>query len=159
MKRINLLPREAQRLKDVRRTIKIMAAVQAAFFMAGVFLFFLLSSWDAALENHVSERRRVLREILYASDAMATPGANVRFWDEDFLFPETVLNIMEMPKNVLFEAIRYAGGEFFLVCRTSCISNIELHENMLLSFFPEVTLVRIVAVEGYFIYEFVVRRR
>ena len=153
MKRINLLPKEAQRLKDVRRGVIVVAAVQAAIFLAGLCLYPLLASREESLQDRINEKRGVLAEI--SAGANAPTGANFHVWHEEFLSRDTIFNIMTLPEHVIFESVRFGLDEVNLVCRTKCISNIESHEYSLRGVFQGVTLVRVASAEdGYFLYEF-----
>ena len=154
MKRINLLPQEAQRLKDVRRNQVFMAAVQAAIFLAGIALFAMISFQEGEIQNRIRQNLSILADIQSAEMAKSQPYTNILEWHEPFLRQETLVNMIKMPLHVSIDSIRAHGGEIRLVCRTRYLPYIEKHESMLREIFIDTSLIRVnAAQDGYFVYE------
>ena len=151
MKKINLLPLEMQKAKDVRRVTIIIAAVQAAIFLAVVVLYVIFTVWEARLDREAQILAHFLGEIPIEQAA----NINFHFFiHDDFLTDDALRITQTVISGVRLAEIRFRFGEFGLTAETLDIMNIQAHIEALGEFFYYVRLASLVADDdGMYIYE------
>ena len=151
MRKINLLPQNAQRVKDVRRVTIIITAGLAVIFLAVVLLYVFFSVWEARLNREVYRLNHLLSESPAQQAVRETPRF---FLEEDFLVADALFTAQKVPHGILLYAIRFNHGEFSITARTTDILSIQAHLESLNEFFYDIKLLSIAATDdGYYIYE------
>ena len=151
MKKINLLPQKVQRVKDVRRVTIIIAAVQAAIFLAVILLYVFFSMWETRLNREIGSLKHLIGESPVQQVARETPRF---FLQEEFLIADALFAVQEVPHGITLYTIRFNHGEFSITARGADILNIQAHIETLNEFFYDIRLLSLTATDdGYYVYE------
>ena len=157
MTNINLLPKDMQKTKDVRRIAILVAAVQAAVFLAVIALAALFSALNSKNEK---EAALLGRQLLQAEAMLPAREASAAIPPYGFLPRATLGNAVTVPCGVLITAIRFSHGEFSLAAMTDCVANIQAHMEALGELFLDIRLARLAALAcGSYVYELSLRAR
>ena len=153
MKKINLLPKEAQRAKDVRRVTIIIAAVLAVIFLAVVLLYVFFSMWETRLNREIQSLNHLLSESPTQQAVRETPRF---FLQEEFLIADALFAAQEVPRGISLHTIRFSHGEFSITAHATDILNIQAHMEALNEYFYDIRLLSLTATDdGYYVYELV----
>ena len=151
MKKINLLPKEAQRVKDVRRVKIIIAAVLAVIFLAAILLYVFLYVWETRLNREIGSLNHLLGESLTQQVVREVPRF---FLNEEFLVADALFAAKEVPLGISLYAIRFSNGEFSITASAADILNIQAHIEALNEYFYDIRLLSLaVTDDGYYVYE------
>ena len=155
MNTINLLPKNVQRIKDVRRENKIMAAILAAVFLVCFTFFVFLSVRESQVLTEIAN----LNEALRQNPSLQQNNPFLDLSHDEFLTNESIKNAATLPQGAWINGIRFNHGEFILSAGTFNIQNIRIHQEILEDFF-EVRLLRLLAdADGSYSYEFILIKR
>ena len=151
MKKINLLPEKVQKAKDVRRITIILAAVQAAIFLAAVLLYVFFSMWEARLNIEAQN----LASFLVENPVRQADSESFHFLMQDeFLTKDTLIFAQTAPVGVWLYALRFDHGEINITARTEDIMKIQAHIETLSEFFYGIRLTNLAATDdGDYIYD------
>ena len=157
MKKINLLPPRVQKAKDVRRISFIIAAVQAAIFLAAILVYVFVFTWEARLNREIHVLSIVLRDNPTEQQRNQTFH---NFFAEDFLKADALINAQTAPSGIVLYAMRFGYGEISITARTADILNIQTHMELLDELFYDIRLVGLgVTDDGIYVYELIILER
>ena len=151
MKKINLLPHEVQKAKDVRRIAIIIAAVQAAIFVSALLLYVFFSMLQSRQSQEIESLIRQQRQ---------NPSMPAQTWSfpdllhEEFLTIEAFENVQTASDGIWLYAIRFEHGNFNITARATDILYIQAHIEALSEYFNDIRLVNLLAANyGYYVFE------
>ena len=156
--KINLLPHNIQKMKDVRRKIRLAAAIQAAVFLVSFGLFVFLSIWEA----EINKQAAMLSETLRQTSPQRPPSRTTETLviSDVFLTKDSIKHMVAVPCGVWLYTVRYSQGEVVLSAGTFYIMNIITHQDVLGEFFYDIRLTRLSGnIDGSYNYELILITR
>ena len=140
--KINLLPEEARRSKNVRCATIFLAAVQAVVLFGTILLYALVAGQNADVRLDL-ESKRLEVDMLAAKRLENEPaGTLTGTWHEAFLTSEALAKATSLPERTKLESISFSQGDFTVTSSAASVIDVWRHMEMARASFASVILSR-----------------